>query len=1012
MTTLLWLGVQSLGSLLTLKLKSTQPSSLPTMSDTLKTYRGARRLFHAVCLLFLTFSAREMLAAGEGKITGQVTNKATGYALEGAVVAVTGSGESTLTQRGGGFSLSVPTGTQKLQVSYTGLDATTVNVTVGEGQTVVQNVAMTSSIYTLDAVTVKGTREGNAAALTRQRNAINPKIVVAADAYGVPAANPGELIQRLPGVSVDIVGSEVRNIFLRGMTGDFVAFQVDGNQMATSAGTSAGRVLQIEQMGTGNIESVEVIKANTPDRDANAVAGYINLVTRRAYDTPGQFAQLTGGVLWRLRESDANPFQDKATSGLDLFGLRYSNAFSVLGGEKNLGIAFNFNRRRSSTTQDEIGAGLVATGTSELNNSDPANPKFPIWGTGDLFYPAIATNIGLNIDFKLGPKSYAYLHAVYNTNYQYQQFYRWDIISPSNFSPDSTSAFQTILPTANSTAHTYSSLFTKKSRNYSINPGISYRMFNDSATLDVDFSHSAAVVWYPNYHTTTANEVAPIGWSLDFRGRDQNHPVLTQTAGPSWSDSGNYNYTTDNKITWKAPDTLDVIRVDFKKELNTAAPAYIKVGAKYGMDDRASNPNFDYYTWTGPAGISPYVALSYKQAGGRYGPFPFANLPATGAVGDPLLSGYFVHTDANVYNAFVNSRASDLRLKEYLGAAYVMGSVNVGKLKLIGGVRAEKDDTSARSWTSNTVGTSFDSTLSLSDNMARANARFAGGQIRTKGSATDWFPSLQGTYEIGNGLILRGSATTSISRPPVANLVSATTVNPASMTVSAGNPDLKPYRSKNLDFSIEKYFEPVGQFSIGYFHKDVTNYIISKSTVLGSGTDNGFGGQYGGYTYLQPANLGFAKIDGWEINYQQQFSNLPGYFRGLGVQANYTYLKSTGNYGSAFPGGGSGGLLNLSPRQANYGLSYTLKGFDIRVLANVRAATPFIYNTANSANWVYHDARTILDLKARYTFGAYDVFLNVDNLTNEPPTTTRVYGRETFTLWQGVGFTMGLNFRL
>jgi hypothetical protein len=40
------------------------------------------------------------------------------------------------------------------------------------------------------------------------------------------------------------------------------------------------------------------------------------------------------------------------------------------------------------------------------------------------------------------------------------------------------------------------------------------------------------------------------------------------------------------------------------------------------------------------------------------------------------------------------------------------------------------------------------------------------------------------------------------------------------------------------------------------------------------------------------------------------------------------------------------------------------------------------------------------------------VFLNVDNLTNEPPTTTRVYGRETFTLWQGVGFTMGLNFRL
>ena len=44
----------------------------------------------------------------------------------------------------------------------------------------------------------------NALALQTQRNSENPKWVVATDTFGNPAANPGELIQRLPGISTDI----------------------------------------------------------------------------------------------------------------------------------------------------------------------------------------------------------------------------------------------------------------------------------------------------------------------------------------------------------------------------------------------------------------------------------------------------------------------------------------------------------------------------------------------------------------------------------------------------------------------------------------------------------------------------------------------------------------------------------------------------------------------------------------------------------------------------------------
>jgi len=43
------------------------------------------------------------------------------------------------------------------------------------------------------------------------------------------------------------------------------------------------------QVSTGALASAEVIKSPTPDMDGNAIAGYINLRTKRAFDrNPGR----------------------------------------------------------------------------------------------------------------------------------------------------------------------------------------------------------------------------------------------------------------------------------------------------------------------------------------------------------------------------------------------------------------------------------------------------------------------------------------------------------------------------------------------------------------------------------------------------------------------------------------------------------------------------------------------------------------------------------------------------
>ena len=81
---------------------------------------------------------------------------------------------------------------------------------------------------------------------------------------------------------------------------------------------------------------------------------------------------VTGGVLWRMRNTDTSPFEDKV-DGLDLFSLAYSDVYTAFGGNKNLGVAFNLTRRVSATTQDEAGPGgvLYNFGQTYLNpNSD------------------------------------------------------------------------------------------------------------------------------------------------------------------------------------------------------------------------------------------------------------------------------------------------------------------------------------------------------------------------------------------------------------------------------------------------------------------------------------------------------------------------------------------------------------------------------------------------------------------------------------------------------------------
>lgn len=967
------------------------------------------------------FSLGGVAAAQTGTVTGTVANRATGDLLPGATLTVDGTTVSGTSERGGTYTLTVPAGTHTLVVSYAGLDTAKLPVLVTAGQTTVRNVELTSTVYQMEKFSVSGVREGSALAIQTQRQSDNPKWVAATDTFGNPAANPGELIQRLPGISTDIVGSEVRTLYVRGMGPGFSSLMVDGDRVATSTGTSGSRDYQIEQMGTGNLETVELVKAPQPEQDANAVAGFVNLVSRRGFDAPGRRITVTGGVMWRVRGFKDTPFKDRADD-LDILSLAYSDVFNVFGGRKNLGVAFNLNRRVSATTQDEIGPGGVLYNFAQTYvNPNGANPLTRLFGTGDFGYKARAHNAGLNLDYKLSPDAYAYLKFSFNTNDQYQVYYRPGIGNPAataaNFSPDSTYEHSFLLPHAGSVAVVESTpAFTKNSRNYGVIGGTEFKLFDRSATLALRASYSHADISYPGWiraQARTPNTAAAgIGFEIDRRGQDPWYPIFRQTAGPSISDPASYLMTTYQKQSYKAGNDLYGLRADLTKRFESPRPIVFKTGIKWADDTRNPWTDLGIYTFVGADGVpntaddsmKPYADLLYKQGDGRYGPFPNMSAPQN------VPAGYHRQTAADAYNSYANTLAGRVQFREEITAAYAQASTKFGRLRVLGGVRVEETQTRGRSWVRNTTaswggnsvgGTSLDPAV-VAANVARAQRSFA-RSITSEGEYRNVFPGVHFVYNATESVLVRASYNKSISRPPVANLIPTLTENLDALSVSMGNPDLKPYLSDNFEVSVEKYFEPVGLFSLGVFRKEISDYFRTFAATVGPEGIDGQG-QYAGYTLSTTRNIGSATIQGIEASYQQQFSFLPGVWRGLGAYANFTYLEAEGDFGTTAT---TSKLGNLAPRSGNAGLNFRYRGLDARVLANWTAEK---YKSTVAPIEVYAEERLAFDVKLQYAVNRrYSLFLDCANITDEAPRTdVALNGLKFFRTNQGVSFAAGV----
>ena len=223
-------------------------------------------------------------AAQDGTISGSVQEARGGTPLQAASVYIEGTALRTLSNTDGQFSLRVPAGEHALQVSYIGYRTVERTVTVVAGQTQSISVELEESVFQLDEIVVYGeATRGQAKALQRQKTAINITNVVDEELFNrFPDRNAAETVRRLPGISVDRDQGEGEFVQIRGIDQEYNSLTINGVRIPAPDEADGARSVGLDLINKNLLGEVEVIKAITPDMDADAVGGVVNFGLRQA----------------------------------------------------------------------------------------------------------------------------------------------------------------------------------------------------------------------------------------------------------------------------------------------------------------------------------------------------------------------------------------------------------------------------------------------------------------------------------------------------------------------------------------------------------------------------------------------------------------------------------------------------------------------------------------------------------------------------------------------------------
>ena len=968
----------------------------------------------ALAVLLATVGAPPQIFAADAAtalIAGTVSNAGTGYLLEGARVDLPGLDRTVYADHTGRFVLAgVPAGTHEIVASYTGLDPVRAAVTVGGGDRLTRDFDLTATVYKMSAFTVSGEREGTAAAITAQRNAANVKNVVAMDTYGnLPNMNGTELALRLPGVA-GIPGDEVvEGVTIRGMSLGLNTITIDGGMMSSFQAMT--RQTRMTAFTGAMFEQLELIKGHTPDRGADSLGGTINFKTR----SPLSMREKRR-ITYQLSARVAPSFTEQIPLRRDhpshpLFNASYQEVFGVFGGGRNLGVAVNL------FYSENVFGNFRATRDFENTLATPAY----LWDyrTEDNFNNRKQASVSTKVDYRLSPAAKLTLNLIANDAFEparrrYTTRAFTNQTAPnattSGVVPGYTDRITQVRPVATSIIDVTSTLAQRFQRLRHADLGAEHEF----GPLAIDYAALVSRTRYSigNDDGAIANRVTNVGWILDRTSSDL-YPRFVQTAGADITNPASYRPAPTALSSNKGIQNEHLVK-DLRGNVAYQLPvdsfsAALKAGGQWRrqtVTDADDRRRWNY-TGTAPLASDPtIVTWDQLKTGRRIPSWDFAQYMQDGEPVSPAL------WREDLYYAQMQKYTLSRSVTETVTAGYVMTRGKVGATGFLAGVRTEETDTNSYGWVRARVAST--AAQQAADPVGAAQRDYANNRRVIDGTYTKSFPSVHLNRNLTRDLKARLSWTTSFGRPPLTNAVPNETPSEANQTLTVSNPALLPQTAVNWDATLEYYFEPAGAFSVGWFNKKIRDYIVTgiNSGTVATGANNGYNGDYGGFTLLSSANAGTAYVNGWEFSYVQQLRFLPGPLGRLSLNANYTLLNTHGDFGGAI-NLGNGQIPRFIPRTGNVSLSWRHRSFSTRVLYNFTGDYPEAYSIATIARNRFVMRREIVNVGFAYEVRPnLSLTCEVANLTNAPQKIYRGISDQLDTeIIQGTTITVGIQGR-
>ena len=947
--------------------------------------------------------------SGTGVIRGVVSNSATGDLLEGARVGLPALDRSVLTDNTGQYVVTdVPPGTHALVVSYTGLDSFRHEIVVTAGRVAARDFALTSEVYKLEAFTVAGEREGGAAAVTAQRNAPNAKNVVAMDSYGnLPNMSASELAILLPGVTGALnLENGIDGFAVRGMPTGQNTVTMDGGMISTQG--AFNRAVRINNLTGAMFEGLEVIKGHTPDKGADSLGGTINLKSRSPLSMREKRRVTYNATLrWAPPFFETIPLRE-AHRLHPLLNVGYWEVFDVGSGHRNLGVAVN-------TFYSENVAGSHST-TREWESTFSPTAFLYDYNTFDQFNNRKQASVNLKLEYRLSPATKLILNTVYNDANEMGKLrfttraFTNQVVGTTGTAgilPGYTDKITQVRP---STASNFDVGTVGPNNFYLRMRHLDLGAEHQWSRVQLDYSAMAARTYINNGNGNDGGQltmrVNGAGWTLD-RTQSEMYPRFTQTAGPDLSRPENYrvngffrNNNQDND------HDVREARANLRYTLPVRHTS-LKTGLFWReqiVADDIRDRRWSYLGTTLPS--DPSITNHTSRETGRVVPFWYASqLFRDRTPLEPLLWREDIYWGRQI--RLQNTQG----VTESVKAGYVMAQGRLAGTGFLTGVRVEK--TGTESWGNVRSRVLSTAAQQAADPIGTATRDY-GNWRELHGSYTKSFPSVHLTRDLAANWKARLSWSTSFGRPSLNSLVPNETVNETQRTLTVNNPSLLPQTASNWDASLEYYFEPAGRVAVGWFRKTIKDFIVTglDQGIIATGPDNGYSGEYGGYTRLSSGNAGTAYVQGWELSYQQQFVFLPGPLKGLGAAVNFTALEAHGDFGT---GGAlrSRDVEGFVPRSANASLYWRHRGFTSRVIVNHTGSFLNARSAVSPTLNRYWFARTVVHAGLGYQWKPAVTFsLDVNNLTDAPQSAYRgVPEHLQFKLYGGTTITAGVSGR-